>query len=104
MLMPLTAAAVDRFDRGSPNRTSTPNREATACRAATALPGYDRRFTGDWAKDNERRAAAQQAEGQRHADYLARMTKEQEDRQIAEARESFLAQQQRLSVNRPLES
>jgi hypothetical protein len=34
------------------------------------------------------------------ADYYARMTKEQEDRQNA-AREAFLEQQQRLSVNRP---
>jgi hypothetical protein len=32
------------------------------------------------------------------------MSKEQEDRQNAEARESFMEQQQRLSVNRPLKS
>jgi hypothetical protein len=35
---------------------------------------------------------------------LARLTKEQDDRQNREAREHFLAQQQRLSVNRPLKS
>jgi hypothetical protein len=30
--------------------------------AATAMPSYDRRFTGDWAKENERRAAGQETE------------------------------------------
>jgi hypothetical protein len=38
------------------------------------------------------------------ADYYARTTKEQEDRDNAEARERFLAQRQQLSVNRPLKS
>ena len=59
------------------------------------MPRYDsRRFSADWWKDNERRAAAQRAEQQRIADYYARTTKEQEDRENAEAREHFLAQQQ----------
>jgi hypothetical protein len=71
---------------------------------AAAVPVYDRRCTADWAQDNERRAAAQRAEGQRHAEFLARLAKDQEDRQNAEAQESFLAQQQQLSVNRPLKS
>jgi hypothetical protein len=71
---------------------------AAAC-AATAMPSYDRRFTADWAKENERRAAAQRVEQQRM--YYARLTQEQEDRENAEARERFLAQQQRLTVNRP---
>ena len=31
----------------------------------------------DWAKDDDRRAAAQRAEGERHAGYLARLTQEQ---------------------------
>jgi hypothetical protein len=44
------------------------------------------------------------AEQQRHADYLARMTREQEERENKEARERFLAQQQQLSVNRPVKS
>jgi hypothetical protein len=56
----------------------------------------------DWANNYERRAAAQRAEQQRIADYYARTKKEQEDRENAEARESFLEQQQRLTVNRPL--
>ena len=66
------------------------------------MRGPDHRFTADWAKDNERRAAGQQAERQRMADYYARTTKQQEDRWNAEARESFLEQQQRLNINRPL--
>ena len=70
--------------------------------AATSMVACDRRFSADWWKDNERRAARQQQERQRMADYYARMTKEQEDRQNAEAREAFLEQQKRLSVNRPL--
>jgi hypothetical protein len=48
-------------------------------------------FSADWAKDNERRAAAQRAEQQYMADYYARATKEQEERENAEAREVFLA-------------
>ncbi len=51
------------------------------------MPSYNRRFTSDWAKDNERRAAAQRAEQQRMADYYARTTKDQEDRDDVEARE-----------------
>ena len=69
---------------------------------AAAVPVYDRRCTADWAHDNERRAAAQRADQQRHADYLARLTQEQEERENAEARERFLAQQERLTVNRRL--
>ena len=37
-------------------------------------------------------------------DYYAQTKKEQEDRENAEARERFLEQQARLSVNRPLKS
>jgi hypothetical protein len=51
----------------------------------------------DWWKDNERRAAEQRAERQRMADYYERTKKEQEDRQNAEARERFIAQQQTIS-------
>jgi hypothetical protein len=69
--------------------------------AAVEPPHPIHRFSADWWKDNERRAAAQRAEQQRIADYYARTTKEQEDRENAEARECFLEQQQRLSVNRP---
>jgi hypothetical protein len=54
------------------------------------------------AKDNELRTAGQQAERQRMADYYARTTKDQEERENAEARERFLEQQQRLTVNRPI--
>ena len=65
------------------------------------MPRYDsRRFSGDWWKENERRAAAQRAEQQRMADYYARMTKEQEDRENAEARERFLAQPQNRHLGR----
>jgi hypothetical protein len=66
--------------------------------AATAMPGHDRRFTADWAKDNERRAAAQRVEQQRHADYLARLTKEQEERENAEARERFAESQRKNGI------
>jgi Lon protease-like protein len=61
--------------------------------AAIAMPSYDRRFTADWAQDNERRAAGQQAEQQRMADHLARLTQEQEERENAEARERFAESQ-----------
>jgi len=69
--------------------------------AAVVPPHHSHRFSGDWWKENERRAAAQRVEQQRIADYYARTTKEQEDRENAEARERFLEQQQRLTVDRP---
>jgi hypothetical protein len=47
------------------------------------------------AKDNERRAAGQRAEQQRHADFLTRMTKEQEERENKEARERFAESQRK---------
>jgi hypothetical protein len=90
------------FDWDTGHQVWPPPRPSMASAfAATAMPACDRRFTADWAKDNERRAAGQQAQQQRIADYYARTTKEQEDRENAEARERFLAQQQRLTVNRP---
>ena len=55
--------------------------------AATAMAGCDRRFTADWVKDNERRAAAQRAEQKHMADYYARLTREQQERYYAEVRE-----------------
>ena len=62
---------------------------------AAMVPAHNRSFTADWAKDNERRAAGQRAEQQRMADYYARTTKEQEERENAEARERFMARQPR---------
>ncbi len=59
------------------------------------------RFSAHWAKENERRAAGQRAERQRIADYYARTTKEREERENVEARERFLVQKERLTVNRP---
>ncbi len=48
------------------------------------------RFSADWAKYKEKQVAAQREEQQRMAEYYARMTKEQEDRENAEARERFV--------------
>ena len=52
----------------------------------------------DWANNYERRAAAQLREQQFRADYYARTTKEQEDRENREARERFAASQRRNTV------
>ena len=63
------------------------------------VPAHDnRRFSADWAKNNERRAAAQRAEQQRVADYFARTSREQEERENREARERFAASQRKNSV------
>ncbi len=69
---------------------------------AAVEPPHDNRLSANWANDSESRPAAQRAENQRIADYYARTTSEQEQRDNAEARERFLAQQQQLLVNRPL--
>jgi hypothetical protein len=49
-------------------------------------------MTGAAPQDNERRAAAQ---AQRHADYLARLTQDQEERENKEARERFAESQRK---------
>jgi hypothetical protein len=67
----LTSVCLFDWDTGS--QISPPPRPSMAAAfAAIAMPAYDRRFTGDWAKDNERRAAGQRAEQQRMADYYVR--------------------------------
>jgi hypothetical protein len=102
---PSLLSSVRLFDWDTGHQICPSHRPSIAAAfAETAVPSYDQRFSADWAKDNERRAAAQRAQGQRHADYLTRLSQEQEDRENAEARESFAAQQERLSVNRPLKS
>ena len=68
--------------------------------AATAMASYDRRFTADRAKDDERHAAAQQAERQLMADYYARLTHDQEERENKEARERFAEGQRNKQVGR----
>jgi hypothetical protein len=72
-----------------------PQPSMAAAFAAVAMPSYDRRFTADWAKENERRAAGQRAEQQRMADYYARTTWEQEERENREARERFAESQRK---------
>ncbi len=115
----LHARGLDSFTRDTPSLLDSvvlfdwdsglkvwPPPQATLASAFAALNmrGPDHRYTADWAEDNERRAAGQQAERQRMADYYARTTKEQEDRENAEAREAFLTSQQKLTRNRPLKS
>jgi hypothetical protein len=100
--MPSLLTAVHLIDLDTGRQIWPPPQPSMAAAfAAIAMPSYGRRFTADWWKDTERRAAAQRVEQQRIADYYARTTKEQEDRENAEARERFLEQQQRLTVNRP---
>ena len=62
------------------------------------MPAHPRSFTADWAKDNEQRAAGQQRERQRMADYNARTTREQEERENKEARERFTESQRKNTV------
>jgi hypothetical protein len=59
------------------------------------VPAYD---PADWANNYEQRAAAQQRERQCMADYYARLTKEQEERENREARERFAASQRKNNV------
>jgi hypothetical protein len=64
------------------------------------VPAHPQSFTADWAKDNDRRAARQQAEGQRMADYYARQTRKQEERENKEARERFAEGQRKRKGGR----
>jgi hypothetical protein len=109
----LIARNLDRFDRELPSLLTVvhlcdwtnggekwppPQPSIAGAFAATAMPTYDRRFTADWAKENERRAATQRAEQQRMADYYARLTQEQEERENAEARQRFAESQRKNSA------
>jgi hypothetical protein len=75
-----------------------PRRSMESAFAAVAPPHNSHRFSGDWAKANEMRAAAQRAEQQRMADFYARQTQQQEQRENAEARERFEALQRKNRI------
>jgi len=81
--------------RAGQAQTATPSQFRTSlgilirrdrCRVMAAL---HRRL--DWAKDNERRAAELRAKQQRMAHHYAMPTRQQEERENAEARERFTA-------------
>jgi hypothetical protein len=106
----LHARGLDRFTRDAPSLLTSvclfdwdssrqawplPRPPMAAAFAATFVPAYN---GADWANNYEQRAAAQQVERQRMADYYARLTKEQEERENREARERFAESQHRSSV------
>jgi hypothetical protein len=106
----LHARGLDRFTRDTPSLLTSvslfdfdsgrqiwppPRPPMAAAFAATFVPANN---PADWATNNERRAAAQQRERQYRADYFARTTREQEERQNREARERFAASQRRNST------
>jgi Lon protease-like protein len=78
-------------DEPEENERETPKKPSRNILARVPYPNirWDRRFTADWAKDNERHAAGQRAEQQRMADFYTRLTQEQEERENAEAQERF---------------
>ena len=114
----LHARGLDTFTRDNPSLLEStrlidwvsgrevwpPARTPLAVLVAAFVPRSQYRNPADWWKDNERRTAEQRAEQRRMVEYYARTKKEQEDRENAEARERFLAQQQLLSINRPPKS
>lgn len=95
---PSLLTSVCLFDWDSGRQAWPPQRPPMAAAfAATMVPAYGRRVTADWWMDNEQRVVEQRAERQRMADYYARTKREQEERENAEARERFIAQQQSIS-------
>jgi hypothetical protein len=90
-----TAAATSVHRRDRQWQLRLPQRQ---CRVVTVASSATGRKTTSGAQ----RSAEQSKK--RMADYYARLTLAQEERQNAEARESFLEQQQRLTVNRPIKS
>jgi hypothetical protein len=73
---PSLLTSVHLFDWDTGHQICPPPRPSMASAfAAIAMPAYNsRRFSGDWWKDNDRRAAAQRAQQQGMADYYARRT------------------------------
>ena len=110
----LAARGLDNFTRDDPsiaNELKLPDFEHSvqmawppprpsmgAAFAATMMPTSDRRFSADWWQEREQGAARQRAEQQRIADTYVRMTREQEERENAEAHERFAAQQPKSRV------
>jgi hypothetical protein len=91
--------SVHLFDWDTGHQIWPPRRPSLASAFAAVEPPHDsHRFSADWAKDNERRAAAQKAEQQRIADFYARQTQQQEERENAEARERFAALQRKNRI------
>ena len=106
----LHAHGIDRFTRDTPSLLTSvvlldwdtgrqiwpPRRPPVAAAFATSMvPAYD---PADWANNYERRAAAQQQDRQYRADYYARTTREQEERENREARERFAASQRKNNI------
>ena len=109
----LHARGLDGFSRDTPSLLTSvclfdwetgrqicppPRASMGAAFAATMMSASDQRFSSDWWKEKEDGAASQRAEQQRIADYYARTTKEQEDRENAEALERFAAHQPKNRV------
>jgi hypothetical protein len=92
---PSLLTSVQLVDWESGRQICPPPRPSMASAFAAMLPAHPRSFTADWAKDNEQRAVAQRAEKQRMADYYARLSREQEERENAEARERFAESQRK---------
>jgi hypothetical protein len=86
---PSLLASVHLVDWETGRQICPPQRPSMTSAFAAMVPAHPRSFTADWAKDNERRAAGQQVEGQRMADFYARQTQQQEVRENKEARERF---------------
>jgi hypothetical protein len=106
----LHARGLDRFTRDTPSLLTSvclfdfhsgrqiwpPRRPPMAAAFATSMVSAC--DPADWARNHERRAEAQQREQQYMADYYARTTREQEERENREARERFAASQRKNSV------
>ena len=93
---PSLLTSVCLFDWNSGRQIWPPRRPPMAAAFATSMvPACD---PADWANNYERRAAAQQREQQYRADYYARTTREQEERENREARERFIASQHKNST------
>ena len=93
---PSLLTSVSLFDFDSGRQIWPPPRPPMAAAFAASMVPADN--PADWANNYERRAAAQQAERQHMADYYARTTREQEERENREARERFAASQRKNSI------
>lgn len=99
----LVARGIERFSRNTPTilrdlqlpdwenspKLAYPPRQpgVGAAYAASMAPAvqYDRRFSGDWWKDGDARAAEQAAESKRVADFYADQKRQHDEREDAEA-------------------
>src|SRR5262249_26960162 len=83
------------FDHPDRNLWPPAQPSLAAIYAATMVPAYDPRYSADWATAQAARTEQIRVQQERQAEFMLRLTREQESRQNAEERARFAQSQRR---------